>query len=450
MLAEILDPGFLDVLHSAAERIRDHDEFRIIAHYDGDGTSAGIILARALLRLSKRFHLGYIKDLGPEAFKDRIEEERDLPTIVVDAGSDQLRFVPDIENIIVLDHHFYQKSSAKGLNINARDFKVDGTREACGSTMAYLMALVLDEKNSDLFPFFLSGVIADKQDIGGLRGLNNLLQEEYGSRYRKVHALNLEGENLIDALSYSTDPFFNNISGNSENTKKLLKEAGLDVTKPPLDLTEDEKRVLAGKLSYIMVKQGVGSEALKYLESDVYRFPDYGFSSKEISSIIDGNSKIGKNSVAVQYFLGDRRIKKECMDNWKIFKSKLIDYSYRSFKETFQDTNLRYFYAPESEMAGAISGLLMLYLLPQDKPVIGISVSDGIAKVSGRGTRKQVEKGLNLSVVLKNAAQSVGGNGGGHDIAAGGSIPSEKVKQFLEVANSIIREQFPSSGLNPP
>ncbi len=446
MLAEILDPAFLDALHSAAEKIRGESEFRIIAHYDGDGTSAGIILARALLKLSKRFHLGYIKNLGADSFRDRIQEEKDLPTIIVDAGSDQLRFVPDVQDIIVLDHHFYQKSSSKALNINARDYDIDGTREACGSTMAYLMALTLDDHNSDLFPFFLAGVIADKQDMGGLRGLNGKLEEAYGSKYQKVHSLNLEGENLLDALSYSTDPFFNNISGNSENSKKLLRETGIEISKPPLDLTEDEKRILARKLSFSMVSQGVSSEALKYLESDVYRFPTYGFSSKEISSIIDGNAKIDKNSVAVQYFLGDRRVKKECMDNWKIFKSKLIDYSYRSLKEMFQETNLRYFYAPESEMAGAISGLLMLYLLPQDKPVIGFSVSDGTAKVSGRGTRKQVEKGLNLSVVLKNAAQSVGGEGGGHDIAAGASIPSEKVKQFLEVANSIVREQLPSSG----
>ena len=448
MLAEVLDPDFLDVLHSAAEKIRGENEFRIIAHYDGDGTSAGIILAKALLRLSKRFHLGYIRNLGEASFRDRIQEEKDLLTIIVDAGSDQLRFVPDVQNIIVLDHHFYQKSASKALNINARDYDIDGTREACGSTMAYLMALTLDDNNSDLFPFFLSGVIADKQDIGGLRGLNRKLEEAYGSKYQKVHSLNLEGENLLDALSYSTDPFFNNISGNGENSKKLLREAGIEISKPPLDLTEDEKRVLARKLSFSMVSHGVGSEALKYLESDVYRFPAYGFSSKEISSIIDGNAKIDKNSVAVQFFLGDRKIKKECMDNWKIFKSKLIDYSYRSLKEIFQETNLRYFYAPESEMAGAISGLLMLYLLPQDKPVIGFSVSDGTARVSGRGTRKQVEKGLNLSVVLRNAAQSVGGDGGGHDIAAGANIPSDRVKQFLEVANSIVREQLPSSGLS--
>ncbi|MGC8505308.1 MAG: DHH family phosphoesterase [Thermoplasmata archaeon] len=441
-LEELLSEDFYGELMKARDFIEKNESFRVISHYDGDGTSSAIILLKMLLRKEKRFHLGYIKNLGGDSFRERMNEERDLPTIIVDAGSDQAKFVPDFENLLILDHHFYQKTDIKGLNINARDFGVNGTREACGSTMAYITALALDENNRDLFPFFLSGVIADKQDIGGVSGLNKIIYDAYGSNYQSVHTINLEGENLLDALSYSTDPFFNNISGNRENSRKILQKLQIDFEKRPLDLTEDEKRKLAAELSLAMLKQGVGSEAMKYLETDLLKFPGLEFSSKEISSIIDGNSKIGKNSISVEYFLGNNRLKKECIDNWKIFKSKLIDYSYRAYKELFEESHLRYFYAPESEMAGSISGLMMLYLVPQDKPLIGFSVSDGTAKVSGRGTRRQVEHGLNLSVVMKNAAQANGGDGGGHDIAAGAVIPNEKVKSFVEMANSIVREQL--------
>ncbi|WP_204265133.1 hypothetical protein, partial [Klebsiella aerogenes] len=44
---------------------------------------------------------------------------------------------------------------------------------------------------------------------------------------------------------------------------------------------------------------------------------------------------------------------------------------YRAKSELFPGKNVSYFYAPESEMAGAISGILMLYLADQTRPVIG-------------------------------------------------------------------------------
>jgi hypothetical protein len=91
--------------------------------------------------------------------------------------------------------------------------------------------------------------------------------------------------------------------------------------------------------------------------------------------------------------------------NWKVFKTKLIDYVYRTNKELFEESHLRYFYAPESEMAGAISGALMLYLAKQNKPLIGFNVGNGDTKVSSRGTRRMVKHGLNLSLVMKEAGK---------------------------------------------
>ncbi|MCL4332483.1 MAG: DHH family phosphoesterase [Candidatus Thermoplasmatota archaeon] len=441
MLSSVIGKGLQDELDILSEHISDNDYLRILAHYDGDGTSAAIILAKALLREGKRFHIGYIKNLGGEGFRERIEENQDIYTIVVDAGSDQAKFVPEVEKLGILDHHFFQEGPAKALNINARNHGIDGTRGACGATMAYIAALNLNEKNADLFPFFLSGAIADKQDIGGFSGLNQKLVQEYGSRYKKVRTINLEGKDMIESLAYSTDPFFDGISGNVENSKKLLLKAGIDPNTNVFDLNEDEKQVLEKVLGIKLISQGVGTDTLKYLETDMYRFPGIDFTSKEISSIIDGNSKLNKNGTPVQFFLGDESTRGESISNWKKYKSVLIDYAYKAYKELYEDTHVRYFYAPESEMAGSIGGLLMLYLAPQDKPLIGFNVSDSITKVSGRGSRRLVNIGLNLSLVMRVASESVGGNGGGHDIAAGAVIPKGKESQFVHIANSIIREQ---------
>ncbi len=442
MLKDIIDPEFYKLLKEGAERILKNQYVRVLAHFDGDGSSAAIILTTALRRVGIKFHLGFIKSLDGESFRQRIQEFSDIYTIVVDAGSDQAKFIEEYDNVCILDHHFFQENSFKGLNINARQFGIDGTRGACGATMAFVMALAMDEKNSDLLPFLISGVIADKQDIGGYTGLNQVIMEHYAKDLKTIRTLNFEGHNLTDGITYSTDPFFMDLSGKPDNVRKVLDNLGISPDKSIFEITEDEKRILAEFLASRLLEQNSGSEAIKYLENDMIKFDQLGFTSKEISTLVDGNAKVGMNSVPIIYFLGDKTQREEMVNNWRIFKTKLIEYTYRAFKEIYEEPNVRYFYAPESEMAGAISGIMMLYLLKQDKPLIGFNVGNNDTKVSGRGSRRQVQKGLNLSLVMRESAKEVGGSGGGHDIAAGAVIPRGKEKQFVETANRLIGEQL--------
>lgn len=447
MLSKIIGEDFFDSLKKGAQLILDNSYVRILAHYDGDGTSSAVILANALKRKGIKFHIGFIRALDEENFRKRIEEEKELFTIVVDAGSDQAKYIAEYENVVILDHHFYDGNSHKCLNINARDYGVDGTREASGATMAFLMALAIDEKNADLFPFFVSGAIADRQDLGGFKGLNLDLIKEYGKNAKFIHTLNFEGESLIDSITYSTDPFFVDLTGHPENVKNLLSTLKIEEKKHMFDLTDDEKRSLASSLAIKLLSQKVGAEAMKSLESEIMTFEDIGFTSKEISTIIDGNSKVGMNAIPVQYFLGDKNARNDMINNWRIFKTKLIEYVYRSYRDIFEEDYVQYFYAPESEMAGAISGILMLYVLNQNKPLVGFNVGNDNTKVSSRGTRKLVNRGLNLSTVMRDAALEVGGSGGGHDIAAGAVIPRGKEKQFIEIVNAKIKEQLYKTNL---
>jgi Single-stranded DNA-specific exonuclease len=53
-----------------------------------------------------------------------------------------------------------------------------------------------------------------------------------------------------------------------------------------------------------------------------------------------------------------------------------------------------------------------------------------------------VEKGLNLSTVMSECTQKVGGSGGGHDVAAGGSIPKGTERQFIELVDQMVGLQL--------
>jgi RecJ-like exonuclease len=49
---------------------------------------------------------------------------------------------------------------------------------------------------------------------------------------------------------------------------------------------------------------------------------------------------------------------------------------------------------------------------------------------------------LDVSAVVGEGDGEVGGDGGGHDIAAGATIPDDEKETFLDHANSIVSEQL--------
>jgi single-stranded DNA-specific DHH superfamily exonuclease len=85
----------------------------------------------------------------------------------------------------------------------------------------------------------------------------------------------------------------------------------------------------------------------------------------------------------------------------------------------------------------------MQWVGDQDKATICLTRMDKEFKVSSRGTRKLVDKdGLDLSVAMRDAAASVGGVGGGHNIASGATIPLGKDIDFLQALDAIIAKQM--------
>jgi len=49
-----------------------------------------------------------------------------------------------------------------------------------------------------------------------------------------------------------------------------------------------------------------------------------------------------------------------------------------------------------------------------------------------------VENGINLGEAMRNAAQAIGGEGGGHPVAAGASIPKGKEEEFLKLLDELL------------
>jgi RecJ-like exonuclease len=77
-----------------------------------------------------------------------------------------------------------------------------------------------------------------------------------------------------------------------------------------------------------------------------------------------------------------------------------------------------------------------------DVPILALMRSEGDVKASARGNQRMVERGLDLSRAMREAAESVGGTGGGHNVAAGATIPEPKVNDFIQALDDIVSRQM--------
>ena len=102
--------------------------------------------------------------------------------------------------------------------------------------------------------------------------------------------------------------------------------------------------------------------------------------------------------------------------------------------------NFQYFDSTETGFTGILCGIIMRYIGDPSIPTIGIKI-----KLSGRSTYKQLDRGVDLAVALRDSTRTVGGEGGGHSIASGGSIPLGTSEEFLKNLDTIIGGQFSSA-----
>jgi RecJ-like exonuclease len=102
----------------------------------------------------------------------------------------------------------------------------------------------------------------------------------------------------------------------------------------------------------------------------------------------------------------------------------------------------------EDTVVGIVAGMLLgSGDIPCDRPLLAFAVSVDdqnieMTKASARGTKELVEKGLDLSSAMRRASESVGGTGGGHNIAAGATIPPGKEADFLAEIDRIVSAQM--------
>lgn len=432
-------------LNSAAEKMLSFDStLRIFSHHDADGIAAASILAKSLVREERRFHLSIVSGISEEVL-DWISKEKDGLVVFLDMGSGDIETLDSLNSeIIVLDHHQPVEYSGNVLEINSHRYGIDGTSEASGSTMAFLLSLAINSRNSDLVYLSLAGSTGDRQHVGGFRGMNAEIAEmgeNEGVLVRKK-GLNLRNAPVWRALRDSYDPFVKGLSGREEEVKKLLEKIKIDGEKRVSELNTDEEKRLGSILLLRLLKQGCRPDIVDELIGERYFIPSLNLYVSEIAEYMDASAK-KENGIAVAMGMGDESSlykAKEMAEKYnELVLKALLTLEKNGAREM---ENIQWFWSYESQVASAQAGIGMQYLLNQEKPAFSLTeTADGMIKISARGTKYLISKGLNLTEVCR-AASKLGGKGGGHNIASGCTIPKENRKKFLKLADEMVGEQM--------
>ena len=161
----------------------------------------------------------------------------------------------------------------------------------------------------------------------------------------------------------------------------------------------------------------------------------------ELSSVLDGCGRRGAYDKA--FDACDSLDFTEASAESQEYADRLIETIEPAFQKMKIMDSIQVFVLTEQGLAGNTASAIVRYLGDPDKPVIGMTITgSGRTDVSSRGTERMISNGLNLAEAMRTVCASVGGQGGGHIIAAGGTIPAGTEEEFIKSLDAFIGNQF--------
>jgi RecJ-like exonuclease len=440
-----LPDEFSDSLKHALKVIRSAGCLRVISHYDADGLAAAAVMVRALSRANKQFHLTISRSLDKESI-ERLANEGSEAILFMDMGSGQIDHLETLDaKLVAFDHHKPIRKSRKVVQANPHFYGIDGMTESCSSAISLLAAVMMDPCNWDMSPVAIAGIIGDRQHMGGMKGVNQqILDHSKEKGFVDVQrGLNLKGTTVSKAISDSVDPYFVGLSGKIDNVLAFLESMRINPETPMGALDEVLRRKLTSMLSLRLMGQGCRPETVEELVADVHWIPSMSLTAADLADLLNACGRMGHEGTGIALCMGDGEALVAASDLRNEYNRMIMERLLAIEQDgAVQKEHIQHFEAPEPSLAGAQCGLAMQYILDQSKPTLALSrVGDSI-KVSSRGTKYLVSKGLDLSAALKKSAERAGGIGGGHAVAAGATIPSGKDQEFLESVDEMVGLQL--------
>ncbi len=475
-----------------------NSSIQIYTHIDADGLSSGAILGKALYRENIPFQITILKQLEKEEIDKivkKINEYNNYFMIFSDFGSGQydelqkkLFFKDNLTPFIILDHHLPQKISRKEdlkllgeihqstrpWHINPYFYDIDGSNEVSGAGICYYFAKCLNERNIDLSPIAVVGAIGDLQNQGpnkSFQGLNSLILKDAinSGLIEVIDDLNFSSiKPLNEAIAYSSEIKLPGLTNDVNKTLKFLQSLGIlmENSKGNIrtlnDMNKDEKQKISSAIiEYATLKLDIEPMEViqklivnKYLLKNEIASSDL-YDSSEFSNLLNACGRTNNGSIGIAIAMGDRKSAYQQAQDTLVNYKKLLFKSLIWIKEEkkIQEKDyIQYFFGEDvisENIIGTISSMLIFDnsgIINKSKPIFGYAkrIDEDVYKISARAHEKIVNQGVNLSEAIRKALDltDLDALGGGHPPAAGTKVPVDKIDEFLENCNKIIKKQL--------
>jgi RecJ-like exonuclease len=242
----------------------------------------------------------------------------------------------------------------------------------------------------------------------------------------------------------TTHPFIRGVSGDPQGIERLLQEANVRAESTWDGLDEGGRRRLSSLISLRLLEQGCSLGSLEDELAPDYFFPQDNSRAYQLTRLINACGRVDETALGLATLLGVKEARERAETLVREYDEMLLNAAKRTAERGIsKEVAIQHFESPHKEVSSELCGLVMQWVGDQDKATICLTRMDKEFKVSSRGTRKLVDKdGLDLSVAMRDAAASVGGVGGGHNIASGATIPLGKDIDFLQALDSIVAKQM--------
>ena len=444
-----------------AEEIKKHNSIHVVSHIDADGlTSAGIICT-ALDRMGTDYSTRFVKQLDDTIIADLAKEDHEL-VIFTDLGSGMLESIQSHGiNAIVSDHH--QPRGEMQNHLNPHLFGANGSYELSGSGTTYILANALGD-NRDLADLAIVGAMGDLQHMkmGYLTGINRLILEEGASSNvlnfeKDITLFGKQTRPVFKLLQFASDPYIPGLTGSEDTCIEFLKKQGIRFSGDErwrrwIDFEQGEKQKVVSGLVQYCLSAGLPSYKIERLIGEVYTLLKEGEGTEmrdasEYSTLLNATARYGHADIGLAVCMGDRedayeQARKLLAEHRKNLVDGLMFVKEQGLTKL---KNLQYFDAGSSireTIVGIIAGMSTSITSDRSLPIVAFADTDDGVKVSARGTQDLIRKGLNLSEAMSKISAEVGGAGGGHDIAAGATIPVTAKDEFIQKLDAMIGMQI--------
>ncbi|WP_425601188.1 DHHA1 domain-containing protein [Haloplanus halobius] len=472
-------PELAERATACADRLRQADTVLLASHIDADGLTSAAIATTALERAGIPVETIFEKQLD-EAAVARIAETDHETALFTDFGSGQLDIITEYADAftpVVVDHH--QPADAEtAYHCNPLLVGLDGASELSGAGAAYTLARALEPEggdNRDLAALAVVGAVGDMQGgVDGLTGANEGIVEEGQAAGVLTEGTDLamygrQTRPLPKLLEYASDVRIPGITGNEAGAIGFLAELDADLRadgewKRWVDLTDSERQTVASALLKRAVASGVSADQVDSLIGTTYTLVDEPVGSElrdvsEFSTLLNATARYDRADVGLAVCLGERD---EPLDQART----LLRNHRKNLSEGIElvtsegvtvEEHVQWFDAGtriRETIVGIVAGMALGSSgVRRDRPIIAFAAvedaddrdgddDESELKVSARSPHSLVRQGLDLSAVMREAAQSVGGDGGGHDVAAGATIPAAERDAFVAAVDELVADQL--------